>query len=626
MNPDPNSFESGLLIAERFKVISLLGKGGMGEVYLVEEVSSQKRLALKTLLVSSASEKHLKRFELEAKATRLLEHPNLVQIHDYGFIADAQPYFVMDYCEGRTLSEEIVISGPLSIERAIDVFITICNALTYAHTKQVVHRDLKPSNVIISSEQVKVLDFGIAKILTDSPEFNTITQTGELIGSPLYMSPEQCKGRAVDLRSDVYSLGCMLFETLTGVAPFRADNALAIMLKHQSDLPPTLKQASGTAFPKDLEDIVARMLSKEPARRYQDLLRVADDLKHLKRGEPIGSAKSLKKEFTAKKVFCIATGFLILLLGGIFFGNQLQSQLTNTTAFNALRKEEKLPALEKFRHAIPKPTKYFSTINLKTPFVRDFLFPHKSVCDIGYGEDTYKFKPATGLQKSVTIPISVFFKFDSSGLTGFRDDEVNLLILQGYFIDNSTLRAIRNWKNLEVLDLDSDEINATSIDILKGFPKLKSLSVNDTQLTGNDLLQLPLERFQKLGVNQLVDANLVLPRLISSKNLATFFIKEAKVSDEDLRLIGQIKTLTALDIRRSNYTEAGFRHVAELPQLSSLWADGSSLTIECSKTISKIYHLGLLHLDKCQWSQEQKAQFIKDVRRTHPGIHVVFTP
>ena len=268
-------FAIGDKIAERYKVIEKLGAGGMGAVYLVEEGSTDRRLALKTVITQGATDRNFKRFEMEAKATRLLQHESLVQIYDYGLIDNNQPFFAMEYCQGQNLSQRIKADGPLPVDRAIEMFIAICNALTYAHSQGVVHRDLKPSNVMITENNVKILDFGIAKVLREGDEFNTITQTGEIFGSPLYMSPEQCLGRSVDQRSDVYSLGCMFFEALTGSPPFFGETALATMLKHQSETPQTLKEATlGREFSRDLETIIAHMLEKSPVDRYPDLQKV----------------------------------------------------------------------------------------------------------------------------------------------------------------------------------------------------------------------------------------------------------------------------------------------------------------------------------------------------------------
>ncbi len=183
----------------------------------------------------------------------------------------------MDFVDGTTVADEVQRLGRLPVKRCLRIFIQVAFAIAYAHENGVIHRDLKSSNIMVvkgegDEELVKIVDFGIAK-LTGADEFNqqTLTKTGEIFGSPLFMSPEQCMGLSVDLRSDLYSLGCMLYEALTGAPPFIGESALATMMKHQSEPPLSLKEASmGIDFPKELERIVAKLLEKDPNNRYQN--------------------------------------------------------------------------------------------------------------------------------------------------------------------------------------------------------------------------------------------------------------------------------------------------------------------------------------------------------------------
>jgi serine/threonine protein kinase len=216
-----------------------------------------------------------------------------VQVHDFGLLDDGKPYLVLDYVKGCTLAEYLKQHGPMTLEAVADVFAKVCFGLAYAHDQGVIHRDIKPSNIMLvdgasdgAEGSVKILDFGIAKLTSrEDGEIQALTRTGEIFGSPLYMSPEQCSGGYIDHRSDIYSLGCVLFEALTGTPPHLGQTALATMMLHQSQQAPTLKEASlGKEFPDALERIVAKMLHKSPAERYrsvglvpQDLARVGGD-------------------------------------------------------------------------------------------------------------------------------------------------------------------------------------------------------------------------------------------------------------------------------------------------------------------------------------------------------------
>ncbi len=516
-----SEFTSGHILAERYKVVSLLGAGGMGAVYLVEDLKSQQKYALKTILATSVLDRNLKRFEMEINATKILEHPNLVQIYDFGFINETQPYFVMDYWEGQDLAALIKSKGSLSIDEAIDVFFTICNALTYAHSKGVVHRDLKPSNVMITGGVIKVLDFGIAKVFRDETEFNTVTQTGEVFGSPYYMSPEQCLGKTVDLRSDVYSLGCMFFEALTGAPPFVGDTAVSTMLKHQSQEPLTLKEATlGGNFPADLELVVAQMLSKNPAYRYPDLLQVAEDLRLVKLGEPV---KQLRVEEKFKPP---STKVIAALLGAALVCVVITSWLLTPSFRQSYQKvfgshdpSPRMPTFETMREKLPVRTSYFSTLNPKNPKVRDFRFPVHSFGDFWHGDDVRSYIPARGLHRDVVLPLSLHIKQDCEAIGGFRNDEVSNLTLRGYMVQDKTTEILKGWHEITSLIMDDTDIGNSSVANFTGMKKLTTLGVNDTNITGDALLSLPLEQFHQLNINHMKNANVLFPRLADGNTI-----------------------------------------------------------------------------------------------------------
>ena len=275
----------GQMLEDKYEVISLIGVGGMGKVYKVRQVFLNKALALKVLDLQQMGEMQIRRFQLEAKAAFSLSHPNLVKVFDFGLLDKVEPYLVMDFVDGVTLHEHLRKSGPLTPEQAVKVFVQAASGLAYAHRYQVVHRDIKPSNIMLDAQSkigtnnsVKIVDFGIAK-LAESGEVQGLTRTGEVFGSPLYMSPEQCSGEIVDHRSDIYSLGCSLFEALTGTPPHVGNSALRTMMLHQTAPAPYLREASlGTSYPENLEVIVHKMLEKSPSERYQILEEVVDDL------------------------------------------------------------------------------------------------------------------------------------------------------------------------------------------------------------------------------------------------------------------------------------------------------------------------------------------------------------
>ncbi len=287
----------GTIVGARYRVQSLVGHGGMGKVYKVEQIYLGRELALKVLNTRSASDVTVRRFQHEARAAFGIDHPNLIAVHDFGLLDDKIPFLVMDYVKGKSLADRIRETGTLSVAQAVPIFLRICFGLGYAHERGVIHRDIKPSNIMLVENlqpeeegSVKIVDFGIAKFTQfERGDIQALTRTGEVFGSPLYMSPEQCSGSPVDQRSDIYSLGCVFFEALTGTTPFVGANALSTMMQHMGETTPTMKEASmGKTFPPLLEQIIAKMLAKKPSERYQSLNQVTGDLAALERslGDP----------------------------------------------------------------------------------------------------------------------------------------------------------------------------------------------------------------------------------------------------------------------------------------------------------------------------------------------------
>lgn len=288
-----SNFLVGTLLADRYEILSLIGEGGMSVVYKGRHQLMDRLVAVKMLkahLVTNTS--ILKRFQQEAKAISYLTHPNIVSVFDFGILPQGQPYLVMDYLQGISLDDAIEQENGLKVERAIHIFGQICDALTHAHQKGLIHRDLKPGNVmLVRSEEedfVKIVDFGIAKLMPWAQQaFQKLTQTGEAFGSPVYMSPEQCMGEELDNRSDIYSLGCVMYEALTGRPPLVGSQVLETMYKHLNATPiPLGAIRPDLCFSKSLEQIVLKSLRKKPEERYQSMKELKADLEQVTVREP----------------------------------------------------------------------------------------------------------------------------------------------------------------------------------------------------------------------------------------------------------------------------------------------------------------------------------------------------
>jgi serine/threonine-protein kinase len=272
----------GTLFDGRYTVVRKLGAGGMANVYLAEDQELGRRVAIKILNERHANDdQFVERFRREAKNAAALSHPNIVSIYDRGE-AEGTYYIAMEFLDGRTLKELVVARGPAPITVSVEYARQILSALRFAHRHGIVHRDIKPHNVLVDAEgRVKVTDFGIARAGTSQ-----MTEAGSIVGTAQYLSPEQARGTNVDQRSDVYSLGIVLYELLTGTVPFNGDTPVEIAMKHLSTLPeaPSVKRPD---IPRDLDLIVMRALAKDPDDRYQSAEEMDADLERFLRGSAV---------------------------------------------------------------------------------------------------------------------------------------------------------------------------------------------------------------------------------------------------------------------------------------------------------------------------------------------------
>jgi eukaryotic-like serine/threonine-protein kinase len=269
----------------RYRILRKLGAGGMANVYLAEDQELGRRVAIKILNDKHANDgQFIERFRREAKNAAALSHPNIVSIYDRGE-AEGTYYIAMEYLDGRSLKELIVGRGPAPVNVALEYTRQMLAALRFAHRHGIVHRDIKPHNVLVDSEgRVKVTDFGIARAGASQ-----MTEAGSIVGTAQYLSPEQARGGVVDQRSDLYSLGVVLYELLTGETPFQGDTPVEIAMKHLSQAPEP-PSSLRPDLPRELDWIVMRALAKDPEDRYQSAEEMDADLERVARGAPVAAA------------------------------------------------------------------------------------------------------------------------------------------------------------------------------------------------------------------------------------------------------------------------------------------------------------------------------------------------
>lgn len=266
--------DKGYLLGERYKILDTLGEGGMANVYLAEDIILQRKVAVKVLRLDLQKESQtLARFQREALATSELSHPNIVSVLDVG-TDDGLPYMVMEYVDGPDLKDYILENSPLDLHEVIRIMDQILSAMNLAHKHNVIHRDLKPQNILMDKRgNIKIADFGIAVALNQS----SVTQTNSVMGSVHYMSPEQTRGGLVTKQSDIYSLGIILYELITGTVPFNGDTPVSIALKHAQEEIPSIRKKD-PEVPQALENVVLKATAKDPRDRYESAQDMKEDL------------------------------------------------------------------------------------------------------------------------------------------------------------------------------------------------------------------------------------------------------------------------------------------------------------------------------------------------------------
>lgn len=303
----------GMVIDEKYKILDLIGRGATSRVYEALHAQMNSHVALKVLKTNqSITHQQLTRFQKEAVVVHSLTHPNITRVYDYG--VSPEPYIVMEMVAGRTLAGLIAEFGGIPHQKALPMFIALCEGFEAAHNVGLIHRDIKPSNVLIAQPSgiPKILDFGLVKNFINDVQ---LTRTGEMVGTPAYMSPEQCRGGTLDQRSDIYSLGCLMFETLTGSCPFSGNSTVEVMFKQLESEVPSLGKYGKNDYPAGLQAVLAKALAKNAADRYATMQEMKKDLQLVQAGKGRGVARP--KNSSHKKTRIVMASVAGAVLAGL---------------------------------------------------------------------------------------------------------------------------------------------------------------------------------------------------------------------------------------------------------------------------------------------------------------------
>lgn len=592
----------GKVIDEKYKVLALLGQGGMGAVYLAHHIRLNKDVALKTFDERNLTDDNRQRFQREAQSIGKLQHKNIVQVFDYGITDSGAPYYTMEVLEGENVAERINRKGHLQLDEAITIFRELCEGLSVCHQRKVVHRDIKPANIFLelksstddTIQSIKLVDFGIAALVDESIDVQRLTAVGTVFGSPLYMSPEQGMGLKVDARSDIYSSACALFEMLTGRPPYCAANAFATMICHQQAPIPTLASTSGStheAYPSWLENLIANMLAKDPADRVQTVQEIIDVIDYNSSKKESNNSKSdtthskskrqadeglesptTENETTTswrpgpKKLLMIAgivSSILLLILVFIFASGQ-NADKKSAAPVSA----EQAPAAK-----IVAPYRLLDTGDGKI----HYHFPSPSIGMIGQGNELH------GVEATGDVVIDdgpdVFFRAkepvvdNPELLQGFGKAELRTLILDPIATFNKnwsqrTTKSIRHLKSLKKLSAPISGLPKETIDDLNELPQLEDLVIDGSSMTGQDLIKLKrLPDLKFLTISGMVNCTPIFEVLAKRNNLRHLSAEECNLNDNDMLNIGKLSQLERLEVGSNHITD---KHLSALLNLKNL--------------------------------------------------------
>ena len=600
--PEGEVFKNGEFVAEgQYQIVRFLGRGAIGSVFCVEKADSKKLFALKTLNTTISTDTTWRRFQKEIDAASRLDHPNLVKAVDFGLLEDERPFMVMEFVEGITLSDAISSRGRLSTDEVLSIFTPLTDALAYAHREKVVHRDLKPSNIMLQSKEGRVIpklvDFGIARIASEAGI--TLTQVADVFGTPLYMSPEQCVSAIVDHRSDIYSLGCVMFETLTGAPPFSGDSSLTTMMKHRSDTPPTLSEASlGVAFSKGWEELIAKMLVKDPAHRIQNCEEVLSRLNRLQSGDIGGSnseppevsasdrTKSSKNALLTGAAICMAISLLLAVClvialnvkttnsGSIISSTTSVSTKSSSSETLSSSATSLSPPASSSAIGATKDDNFAPLYDMKfngsfhtlvKNGIRYMAFPTDQYYGVlSWWDKDHKVHEVNAIKplsfpatQKLILDVGEYLIYeDSMPLANFKDgdlngarirEEKNADKIAGTIIDTNShlLSTLASLSSLNLLDLDGVKLDRSSYRFLNQMSHLRWFRINQYAYT-DELVKLSF--IPNLRVLVLVSQKKIEPVIarLSPTNLHSLFLDNCELSEPILVDLGKLHGLKTL--------------------------------------------------------------------------------
>jgi len=641
----------------RYQNFRKIGRGGMGSVFEAHDTVLNKPVAIKLLSLQNWSDEQVVRFQREAQALAKLNHPNIARIYDFGFDDNNAPYMVLELIDGIDL-DEYLRTNPSTESEIIDIAMQVCKALEQAHEKGIVHRDLKPGNILVQPDlQIKIVDFGIAKFLGDESQSKTITAYGAVVGSPLYMSPEQVKREEITERTDVYSFGCVLFMMLTGQPPFRGKTAIETASMHLETQPPTLS-SRGAEVQAELETIVARCLKKNPNERFDSMSQLESSLRRYVPPESESNPRTTSD--TTETPPSSKTSFAPIALAVILIGG-----LVAIVLFSALAPTESDPVQapapapmgiekdgETIESGLSRPDDGNSSISVNISGENQLAWKTLTASDKEQGLRIVNVKK---------IPAKFFPRFHSKPiLTKLVIDmcdelDADSLQLKDYMllktitfhdcklIRPSIMRALADAPSLTNLEFKGCEISDLSG--LNKMPRLRNLKIEECIFSDKQLASVSnLKQLHALSVSknpQITGAELNLgstksldslcihdcvgltPRGLQSLSrfevLTKLEMNDNEITREKLAAVRKIRSLTGLQLTHCPIDDDAYNELGKFTGLKNLSLESTDIHAGQTKSLYSLKNLERLDLRNCH---QLEMGDVHDLTRQLPGCKI----
>ncbi len=626
----------------------------MGVVYLAEHLAINRLVAIKLLAPDRISEENWARFQAEGKAIARLDHPNVVKVYDMSTDGPDCLYYVMERLRGMSLAELIYKRGIPNLAETLEIFAQLSSGLEYAHRNGLVHRDIKPSNIILcppeagSTPVVKIIDFGLVKLVGDGKQLTqALTTREQIFGSPFYMSPEQWLGKPIDKRTDVYALGCTLFECLTGRPPFRGDNVMETAMMHQSHEPPRLADVSNkTDYPEDLELLVNRMLQKQPAQRHQSMAQVSLDMWRIKAGksvrrEPVfadgllfkideNAEKELESPDRKTKMPLVwicglaAVGTLFAVWAAFSYLSANNQNLktseiligTSVNPDNVIGRKDTSEMVHARQVYAACPPISRGIEKRGGIAYRVFQFPQVPVGLIKWGSADNKIlakgEVLIPADQRVTLELcrgagdyarmypSILAKIGADDIYALEVrepvnlQEDNVLIFE---LPLPLVQAVSKWKALRILDFYHCHLTNDTCKALNCFATMKELKLHDAVVDGQGLVQVKwLKDLELLDIKGIKNVDIVLQAIAGSKSIREINLDMTMPSVAALKSLGGCANLVQLTFKEADIDDQRLATICEFIGLRRLSLKRCNITAKSIANLAKLHALSNLDL------------------------------